>query len=213
MSLIKNFISTVYTALKILFILILVIFILRLFVCKRVKIDNSREDPKIPGKIPVTTYTPPIIKIPFIKDEQPIKTNKLPIEKKQVKETIHIKLPDGKKIDLIIDKEDRVYFPIDAPSDITAKVIKWNPPIFEFRLKPGIGVYVNTENYFFSLALDYIRLQKFYFGTDVGFSNSKKLLVGVAIRYALLESKPRFALTCGYDLMRNGIYLGGTLGW
>ena len=173
-------------------------------------IENGNE-----FKLPVETYRPPIVKIPFKRYAQPIKAKNLPISTKDVAKTITI----GTDVVIVIDKKGKIYTTKDTPKDIPIKVTVWEPKLLAFESKWGatLAMTGNADMYF-CLSWSFFRVGGVHLGVDVGI-NTKALdgytgngnyLLGIAGRYKILR-KNEIYLTAGYEFTNKTVYVGITI--
>ena len=166
-------------------------------------------------KLPVETYRPPIVKIPFKRYAQPIKAKNLPIPTKDVAKTITI----GTDVVIVIDKKGKIYTTKDTPKDIPIKVTVWKRKALAFENKWGATLAMSIESdMYFCLSWSFFRVGGIHFGVDAGL-NTKALeggmgegayLLGVAGRYRILK-KNELYLSVGYEFTHKTVYLGVTI--
>lgn len=172
------------------------------------------------------TYTPPPVKIPFVRDKQPIKSEDLPIPKKEVATTIKIvpnDLPPGIKmgeVKLIIDKKGNVYKAKDTPDNIKIEVVDWKPKLISLNFDLGYSFVYNGES-FHCLSLDILRVWIFHFGGEIGTHVNlefKEFLAGPSVGVKIgeikfLGLKTNIDLTFGKDFLNQKFYGGINLRW
>lgn len=126
----------------------------------------------------------PPIHIKPIHGEKPYKKETLPIPEKEIKSIIQIEIPKNHElnhklnhVDLIIDKENRVYTTTDTPKEVKIKQTHIKSPEIGFCFKPGIGITaINTYDYIWKknkvyflpvFSLSFYRFKDIYIGTSV----------------------------------------------
>ena len=179
----------------------------------------QRIQPTEPGTNPKTyqvqaqTYTPPIVKIPFItKDKQPVKSDVLPIPPAQVDKTIKIEAPGQAPTTIIIDKKGDVYLPKDAPADVKVSVVQWKPAFAALEFKFGTALVYSGAPHV-CLSLDYFRVWRLYFGSEIGVSyknNKVGYLIGLSGKLRLTDPSSRVDVRVigGWDFLGNKPYVG-----
>lgn len=167
------------------------------------------------------TYRRPTINIPILVPQPPVAKKLLPIPSQTIKKTIEIEVPpseDLTKVTLIIDKEDRIFTTKDTPKDVVIKATTWKPRLFAFDFKFGYTLAFDGHNLSHCLALDYFRIHKFYFGSDIGVAMSEQefqlKLIGLAVRYAWMQTPhTQLLLGGGYNFMFDTPYISITVKW
>jgi len=176
-------------------------------------------------KLIETTYREPIASLPWQKSKEPIKKEKLPIPKKNVDKVIQIetKAQGSDEViitEIIIDKKGDVYKALDTPGDTKIKVTKYKPSLIAFDLRFGYTLAV-SDGIYHCLTLDYLRVDRFYLGSEIGLHQSKstigdKYLIGLSLKYRIAkdrESGVNLSLTAGWNLVGNKVYGGLTIKW
>lgn len=208
------------------FILVLLIlaFLSRICGNRAEQVSPFTGDQKNPQQIPEETYTPPIVKIPFVtKDKQPVLTKDLPIPKKDVVRTIHIDpttIPQGRELVLVQDKHGDLYFPSTTEKGIKVKVVKWNNRPISFGFYIGY-TFAYTGEAAHCLSLDLLRIRRFYIGPDLGLAKQgNQLLAGISVKWHTLNivepgsgTTLRLSVLAGYDFYTHKPYVGGNLKW
>jgi len=164
------------------------------------------------------TYRPPVVKTPITPDKPPVEKKKLPIHPELVKRTIEIKTetPEGREIKttLIIDKKGNFYTIADNKTEIS--VTEWKPPIAGLEFRFGYSL-VASDKVYHCLSLDYFRVWRFYFGSEVGVgvrgNTFSDYLVGLSLKYKWWELSSQrvtflFSLVGGYDFIGSRPYVG-----
>lgn len=190
----------------------IVLALLVLFVYQR-SCQKPIAPPAIDKPLPEKPYRPPVIKIPFTKDKQPIKDKALPIPAKDVDKSVHIETPT-EKIDIVIGKDGKIYPAKDVPDHVKIAVIDWKESFMGLLLRPGYSyVFYGGEYHCFSL--DMARVWKIRIGADIGYDfTTKKVLVGVAGRIRLAEVriantiKVNIRFLAGWDFLQQKKYIG-----
>jgi len=171
-------------------------------------------------RLPETTYRPPIVKIPFVPDKQPMPTSRLPIPKSDVDKTIVIttdaEVP--RNIEIIISKSGDVYFPTDAPKGISARVTTWKPRWIHAGLSLGVSAVTDFKVNYVCLSINYLYIGKLTMGADAGIAgDNSKALLGLAMRYPLFTISASDAISVnisiGYNLIGKSLYGGVHLKW
>jgi len=178
---------------------------------------SEGHDYKIVEKI----YTPPIVKLPFTKDKQPIKDDMLPIPKESVLKTIGITVPAEKgevKLELVVDKKGNVYKTKDFPEGVEVVVTKWQSKLIKFGITFSYSLACTFKGSFFHcLSVDVVRVGNLSLGVDaglgVGQSYISGYLVGLSGKYKLLalsSHKTNFTLSglFGRDFLHERFYAG-----
>ena len=170
--------------------------------------------PGNPYVIPEQTYTPPIL--PIFKNKQPVKTENLPIPKKEVARTIEITpTKEADKITIIEDKKGNLYVSKDTKVE-KIEVVKWKPGLFNFKYEPGLSVFLHDSRIFYALSFDVFNIrEKLYFGGDAGLA-WKQILLGASLRFRFLPCSDTarripIYLSLGYDFFNSRAYVGLTL--
>jgi len=174
-------------------------------------IENGNE-----FKLPVETYRPPIVKIPFKRYAQPIKAKNLPIPTKDVAKTITI----GTDVVIVIDKKGKIYTTKDTPKDIPIKVTVWKRKALAFENKWGATLAMSIESdMYFCLSWSFFRVGNIHVGVDAGMRTDalgsgilggNDFLLGVAGRYKILKKNEIYG-TLGYEFTHKTVYLGVTI--
>jgi len=181
---------------------------------QKVELIGSHTAQKVEKK----TYRPPVIKTPITPDRPPVEKKKLPVHPRLVKRTVEIKTetPEGQetKTTLVVDKKDNFYAIADNKTEIS--VIEWKPPIASFDFKFGYSLVYGNRVYH-CLSLDYFRIWRFYFGSEVGVGIQEKsisdYLVGLSLKFKWWELSSsrisfRFSLVGGYNFIESSPYVG-----
>jgi len=173
-------------------------------------------------KIQEKTYRQPIVKLPFTKSEQPIKSEHLPIFAKKIDKIITIDLSKytglPKQLQLIIGKDGRIYKSKDVPDTVTITVTKWKQKVFDIDFKFGYS-FVYAGAGYHCLSLNYFRIYNFHIGSEIGFTfnkqeNKSQYLIGLSGKLKLGELKLykigrlKTFVIGGYDFLGQRIYGG-----
>lgn len=175
-------------------------------------------------KVPEKTYTPPIIKLPFTKDKQPIPNERLPIPKKQIAKTIEITTEPGapNKIDIIIDKKGQIYLPKDIPQTVHVVATAWKPKFIDFSIAPSAGLMADSQNLYASFSLTVIRIGRLNLGGTAGIpiytkATGLRFLLGPSLSYPIMEtsidSNIKINIVTGYNLVNKSIFGGVGIQW
>jgi len=186
---------------------------------------SEGHDYKITEKI----YTPPIVKLPFIKDKQPIKDDMLPISKENVSKTIGITMPAEKgevKLELVVDKKGNVYKTKDFPEGVEVVVTKWQSKLIEFGITFSYSLACTFKgSVFHCLSVDVVRIGNLLLGADAGLGVKQSYvsgyLVGLSGKYKLLvlgtpsETSKGVVLSglFGRDFLEERFYVGLNIRW
>lgn len=164
-------------------------------------------------KLPVDTYRPPLVRIPFKKGvRMPVERKNLPIPIKDIDKTIEI----GNGVVIVIDKKGKIYTTKDTPKDIPIKVTVWKQKLLAFESKWGAILAMTTEpDMYFCLSWSFFRVGGVHVGVDVGipletFSGGiieNNYLLGVAGRYRILKNNEIY-LSAGYEFTHKTVYVG-----
>ncbi len=166
-------------------------------------------------------YIPPVIKLPFVKDRQPLPSEILPIPKNQVAKTIQISTTEPSlpaKVDIIISKRGDIYFPTNTSEEIKMVVTKWKPTLFEFKPNFGYSIGFTADGGYHCFSFSPVRIWKIYLGTDIGFAYGESKFfpfIGVSAKYhlaTLIFNEDRGTgikvLTgIGMELLKNRVYM------
>ena len=185
-------------------------------------------DLDVPVPIAEETYRPPIVKIPFItKDRQPVKTENLPIPKKDIDKTIVISKTGldsitNHPITLVVDKGGKIYKTNDTPDDTQILITKWRERNIGFTFKIG-GTLAYSDGFYYCFSLDVFRIGRFYaggeFGLKLGKGEEPDFLLGLSGKYkfATLKVMDRdfliFQAVCGWDFLHRATYFGLSVKW
>jgi len=164
------------------------------------------------------TYTEPVIKLPFVKDKQPIKDKDLPIPAKEVEKSIAVEMPGKEPVRIIIDKKGDVYKTKDTPEDAKISVIKWKPKPMGLDLRFGYSLAFSDTAYH-CLSLDYFYIKRFSLGSEIGISTEQTWLVGLSLKYRFVTldfitgGKADASILGGWNFIANRIYAGVNIKW
>lgn len=173
-------------------------------------IENANE-----FKVPVETYRPPIVKIPFKSVRMPVNKRNLPIPTKDVAKTISI----GKNVLIVIDKKGKIYTTKDTDKNIPIKVTVWKPKTLAFESKWGATLAMSIESdMYFCLSWSFLQVGGVHLGVDAGIKTEAlegtmgkdAYLLGVAGRYRILRNNEIY-LSIGYEFTHKTIYVGVTV--
>lgn len=192
-----------------------------LYIQKECSTEKIIEKKTQENQIPTKTYTPPIIKIPFLSPKPPLEQVKSPIPINTIKKTITVTIPPNNreyKFNIIIDKKDNIYKSKNTPKNVKVNVTVWKPKFFAYDGRLGASILFDGVNLNYGIAFDLFRIDKFYLGTDIGItpeSYSFDLgLAGISIRYPGLKMANAMVLiSLGYNFLNNHFYIGGTFKW
>ena len=171
-------------------------------------------------KVPETTYRPPIIKITFVPDKQPIKDSRLPIPQKDVAKTVVITTDPEfpRDVEIIISKSGDVYLPKDTPGGVKVQVTEWRPAFIHAGLSFGASFVTDAHFRYLCISLDYLHVGRLSLGADAGISTAgNKALLGLSMRYPLItvssDQGVSVNITVGYNLIGKNPYGGVSLKW
>jgi len=207
--------------------LLIVIAIASIFVIQKCRDRTPPELRENEYLLETEVYRPPIIKLPFVKDKQPVKDKDLPIPKEEVSKSIAIEtgIPGSRPIEIVIDKKGNVYKTKDTPEDVKITVTDWKPRPIQFDMSLGYTIALSEGKVYHCVAVDLITLyERLSLGVDAGISpragSIGDYLIGIAGRYRVLDlsfSKSDHALslsiTGGYDLLHGKGYIGANASW
>ena len=163
-------------------------------------------DPVITPVIAEETYRPPIVKLPFTKDKQPIKSTELPIPAELVDKTFEFSIaPSASETGffLVLGRDGKVYGTL--PDNVSVTVTKWKKKFIRFTLRPAYSM-VYSDGFYHCISLDIIAINKFSVGVDMGTNKDfDKYLAGISARIRMadidtfIKKKLGFLALAGWD--------------
>lgn len=165
-------------------------------------------------------YRPPIVKLPFTKDKQPLKNTNLPIHESLIDKTIEFSIaPSATRTDffLVIGKDGRIYG--DVPDNVKVIITDWRKKLIRLTIRPAYSVVYMGEMYH-CISLSLIEAGRFSLGVDVGANNIfDKYLAGFSARFRMadvemfLKKKLGLVTLVGWDGVSQRMYFGLSLQW
>ncbi len=165
-------------------------------------------------------YRPPLVKLPFTKDKQPVSNADLPIPADMVDKTFEFSIaPSSTKTDffLVLGKDGKIYG--SYPDNVDIVITDWRKKLIRVTLRPAYSM-VYTDEIYHCISIDLVSIGKFSIGVDAGANNDfSKYLAGVSARFRMADIEMFFkkklglVTLVGWDGFSQRMYFGLSLRW
>jgi len=201
------------SGLLLILVLALIWGVIQLQKCNEPKVETP-SSPAIKKEV----YRPPVVKTPITPDKPPVEKKKLPIPSELVKRTIELKTEtlEGRTINIILVEDKKSNFYTVAGQEVKVTITEWKPKLIAPEFKFGYSLVASNKIYH-CLSLDYIRVWRFYLGSEIGVGVKNRYfddyLIGLSLKYKIWELSDNknsylFSLTAGYNFLNSKPYIG-----